>query len=296
MDVMKIRIVAAGAAMFAGLIMGTPAWAICLPLWGTVCRAATIPSADAATTPGAKPHKPLNLRAVAHKDGKGIRVAADRRTRIATRHRQPVAAKQATAAKQASRNIVTARAHVAAARRLAAARRRPVVEARRQAVTREAPKEAVKTPAAFREQVAQVVAAVASSATTNGTASPPQTDGYVPSQNEVTELDRAADQPKVPPPAPEAPNPALWNAVTPTDPAANAGVVPSADAAKVAPANNQKVVPTNDQVASADPANPVEVASPAPQQPADEPSWLRRIMIGLGGVLTLASAVRLFAG
>jgi hypothetical protein len=294
MDVMKIRIVAAGAAMFAGLIMGTPALAICLPLWGTVCRAATIPSADAATTPEAKP---LNLRAVAHKGGKGIRVAADRRTRVATRHRQPVAAKQATAAKQASHNIVTARAHVAAARRLAAARRRPVVEARRQAVTREAPKEAVKTPAAFREQVAQVVAAVASSATTtNGTASPPQTAGNVPAQNEVTELDLAADQPKVPPPAPEAPNPALWNAVTPTDPAANAGVVPSADAAKAVPANDQKVVPTNDQVASADPANPVEVASPAPQQPADEPSWLRRIMIGLGGVLTLASAVRLFAG
>lgn len=283
---MKIRTAAAGAAMFAGLIIGTPAWAICLPLWGTVCRPAGSPPADAtATAPEAKPRKPLNLRVVAHKGGK--------RVHVATRHRQPPAAR---VAKQAPRNAVAARSRVAAARRVASARRRPTIEARRE----DAAKEAMKTPPpALRDEVAQVTAAVASSApATNGTASPPapQTDGYVPAQNEVTELDLAADHPKVTPPAADAPNPALWNAVTPTDPAANAGVAaPSADSANVAPANNS-VAPASNQVASADPPNRPEAAPLAQQQPADEPSWLRRILIGVGGVLTLASAVRLFVG
>jgi hypothetical protein len=278
MGVMKIRIAAAGAALFAGLIMnaglGTPAWAICLPLWGTICRDATSPSADTAAAPEAKPHKPLNLRALAHKGGK--------RTHVAARHRQP------TVSKRASHNMVAARARVATARRFASAKRRPHIEARRQEAAKLAARETVKTPPISTEQASQLPA----NAAPDGAASSPQTDGYVPSQNEVTSLDLAADQSKPAPPAAEAPNAALWNAVTPTDPAANAGVDPSADDAKIAPATNQ---PATNQVAAADAAHPVEVAAPA-QQPADEPSWLRRLLIGAGGVLTLASVVRLFIG
>ena len=282
---MKIRIAAAGAALVAGLIMnaglGTPASAMCLPLWGTVCRPATSPDTTA-TAPEAKPHKPLNLSAIAYRGHK--------RTHVAARHRPP------TAAKQASRTAVTARAHVAAARRLASARRRSHIEARRRDSNEDA-----ETALASRKQAPQVPAAAVADSTTSGTAAPPasQTDGYVPSQNEVTALDLAADQSKATPPAApaaEAPNPALWNAVTPTDPAANAGIDPPADETKAAPAPNQ--------VASAEPANAAEAALPAQtvaaappaQPPAEEPSWLRRILIGAGGVLTLASVVRLFIG
>jgi hypothetical protein len=264
---MRVGVIAAGAALFAGLIInagsGTPAWAICLPLWGTICRPDASPSADtAATAPEVKPHKPLSLRAVAHK--------GDKRTRVAARHRQPAATKQA------SHNIVTARSRVAAGRRLASVRRRPHIVRRQD-----------------REQAPQVSADAASAgAARSGTANPPQTDGFVLSQDDVTALDLAADQPK--PAAAEAPNPALWNAVTPTDPAANSGVDPSTDAAAAA-----TVAPATNQVASAETAsadNASAVAATPAQQPADEPSWLRRIMIGLGGVLTLASAVRLFMG
>src|SRR6266705_81620 len=88
------------------------------------------------------------------------------------------------------------------------------------------------------------------------------TSGAALAQNQVTEIDLAADAPKA----------AAQEEANEIDLAA--------DTVTIVPPDN---------------ANGTAPAAGA-QPPAEESSWLRRILIGIGGILTLASAVRLFTG
>lgn len=282
---MQIRSICASTAIFAGLIMGTPAWAACLPLWGTVCRPATSPSADTtAATSDAKPKKPLNLRAVAHKGGKH-----SRSVRTAARQRQH-------AAKSTPHVRVAVRSRHAAARRFASsARHRTRAAAMHRLAARSMRGQAANAPSpALAPAIRQPPSGLSSApdAATNGLARQgAEAAAKIPSQDELTELDMAADAPKA---APQTEASAIDQAAEAAKPAPA-----NADPQKVASSNNPNAAEAPAPAAAPAPqqaAAPQQQAAPAPQQPAEESSWIRRILIGLGGVLTLASAVRLFAG
>lgn len=320
---MRIPSICVGAAMLATLGLGAPAWAACDER--SPCPApASAPANDAAQATQGKPHKPLNLTSVGRKGGKSARTAA--------RQRHPTAAKSASrvrVASSATRVRVTARSHHAApksasrvrvasrshraagksasrvrvavhsrhagTRRFVSARQRARVAAMQR---RHRASARVRAPNAPSPDAAAYAAADRPAA---------QSTGQARSQDELTELDLAADAQK---PAPQndasavdAAKAALAAAALKAAPRNEPNVVaPAPDAARAASTSADPV-----KVAGSGNANPTE--SPTPQQVAptpqrvtpaqqqgEEPTWLRSILIGLGGVLTLASAVRLFAG
>jgi hypothetical protein len=113
-------------------------------------------------------------------------------------------------------------------------------------------------------------------------------------QDELTPLDLAADTPK----SDSRIDPSTRTADALTADSPSAGTIEAAN--NPAPAAEPNAAPAP-QTAPAPPSPPsptknqTEVTAPA-HQPTEETSWLRRIAIAVGGLVTLASAVRLFAG
>jgi hypothetical protein len=303
---MRFGAIAAATAIVGATVLGLPA-------------GAATEDASAQT----KTQKPLNLRSVAHK-GSAVRKATAarkeaKRTRTAARHARPSAKMKVSfrkaVAEHKARKHVAARPRHAEARRFAVARRpakQPVAEAPSveavPAVRAEVlpPASPVTVPrpnsslgvhpsvASAREAAGRnprsapmglsdpsALAAQPEQAPTDGTLAALQAEAQVPSQDEVNELDLAADA---------NPPPATPTAATPPAATPPATPVETAVAGNTAPAP----VPAN-QASSAAPVATAAFVAPA-QPPAEDTSWLRKIIIGLGGVLTLASAVRLFAG
>lgn len=305
---MRIATLFGAAVVLAGLALSAPARAACQGLPDGACPATTSPSAANDTTL-AKPHKPLNLRkfvrtrTAAKRPAKRVHVAQSKRPAFAT-HKRPVVA--ATAAR---RTIVFARSRRAAAQRLAAVRKLPVITfdrplpviAAERPNAAAGPDEAVRTTAPKAAANARAPSAASlpePDASTNGLGA--RRDEARP-QSELTALDLAADAPS----ADAQIDPATRSADALTADAPSAGTIDAPSAPNTPPSAPSTPTATTEPNAAPAPAaapsppspskNQAETAAPA-QQPSDEVSWLRRIAIGLGGLVTLASAVRLFMG
>ncbi len=275
---MRIVTFSAAAVIVAGLALSAPARAACQGLPDGTCPATT-------RTAAKRPAK--------------------HSTRVAQRKRPVVAAK-------ASRpTIVFARSRRAAARRLASVRKPPVITFDKPLPVATAerpnaaagPDEAVRTTAPKASANARAPSAASlpePDASTNGLGA--RRDEARP-QNELTALDLAADAPK----ADSQIDPATRSADALTADAPSAGTIDAPSTPASAPSPVAATAEPNAAPAPAATPSPpspsknqtdktqTETAAPA-QQPSDEVSWLRRIAIGLGGLVTLASAVRLFMG
>ena len=301
---MRTATISAAAVMLAGLALSAPARAACEGLPTGTCPATISPAANPDTA-SAKPHKPLNLRKFV-KLRTAAKRPAKRSTRVAQRKRPVVAARKrpvVVAAKASRRTIVFARSRRAAAQRLASVRKLPVITFDRPlpVIAAERPNAAAGPDEAIRASAPKAGANTRASsaaslpepeASTNGLGT--RRDEARP-QDELTALDLAAD----------APNADLQidrttrSADALTADAPSAGTIdapPSAPTTPVAAAEpNAAPAPAVAPSPPSPPKDQTETAAPA-QQPSDEVSWLRRIAVGLGGLVTLASAVRLFMG
>jgi hypothetical protein len=291
---MSMKTVSA-AAFVAGAIMCSPAHAVICGPWpiGTACPdPRTAPPADANAGAKTEANKPLSLRAVAHKSAKARNAE---KTRTAERSRKAEVAKPVTRTAATTRRPRQAqvRSRRAAVRHFAFAKHRTHVAAANRAEIARVRKAARVRPVDNDDDNAPAhEVAPAPSSVAAAIRPAPTTDGQAPSQDEVTSLDLAADGN----PSQEAPvqnAPAEQPAAGPI-PAAAAAPVAATAAATPPPAASVPAVAT--PAASAPvPVVPTASVAAAPQ-PKEDVSWLRHMAIGLGGVLTLASAVRLFAG
>jgi len=268
---MRTGIITAGAVIFAGFVLCTPARAACGGLLVAPCPVTTSPPSDQPESRQTKPHKPLNLRKFA-RNGTAIQWTA-KRVRITHRRHLVVTAKAPH-----RKNFVFAHSRRAAAHRTASAGTRRSVRAS-------------KLAAVKRRSVA-VAPDQSERDATSGFGG--QRDEARP-QDELTPLDLAADAPK----SDSQIDPATRTADALTADSPSAGTMEAAN--NPAPAAGPNATPAL-QAAPAPPSPPsptknqTEVTAPPAHQPAEETSWLRRIAIGVGGLVTLASAVRLFAG
>ncbi len=288
---MKTKIVFAAAAVLTGAVLCSPAQAAICGIWpfektcpGPGPQAA--PPGGAAEAAQAKPRKPLSLRAVAHKGATATRTAERDH---ATEAKKPAARKvAATRVRHAQ-----VRSRRAGARHFASAKRRSSVVAGNRA--RRAHARLAAAPAAAENDDDDTPRA----ATARSERPAATTDGSARSQEEVTALDLAADSPTIVGDNIPAQSVILAQSV----PAARTNAEATPPAQPTPAATPAAATASTDATAQPAPAAATSAPLPAPTattastpQPEDDTSWLRRIVIGFGGMLTLASAVRLFAG